>query len=139
MKVLLFQPAFDSVGKRLEQILAPFMSHDSPEIHRTVDSLSARIRQSRHDIAIAVLLAPTTKDLLRLHAIRDLLKDLRIVLILPDSKKTTVSTGHELRPRFLTSVRGDFTDVTAVLEKMLQNILSSTEGKPMGDLRSSPV
>jgi len=51
--------------------------------------------------------------------IRDLLAETKIILLLPDRKRATVSKGHNLYPRFLTYMDGDFSDVAAVLQKMV--------------------
>ncbi len=45
----------------------------------------------------------------------------RFILILPDTKKTLVSKGLSLRPRYLAQTNHGFRDVAAVLEKMVNN------------------
>ncbi|MCD6199973.1 MAG: hypothetical protein J7K15_15635, partial [Deltaproteobacteria bacterium] len=54
-------------------------------------------------------------------SVRDLIWDLRLILILPDREAGTIAKGHILRPRFLTYLDSDFTEVAAVLKKMLSN------------------
>lgn len=60
-------------------------------------------------------------------------KKLTAFLAFNDSDKKTFSRGHELRPRFLTYVQRDFSDVEAVVKKMLENIPSYSEVKCKGD------
>jgi len=49
----------------------------------------------------------------------DWLWDTRIILILPDRDRETITNGLKLRPRFFTYADEDFGEVAAVLAKML--------------------
>jgi hypothetical protein len=92
------------------------------EIHQSVDSLSQRLKKKTFDVGIAVLLASSKKELSDLLSIRNQLTDQRIILILPDREKGTISQGHSLYPRFLSyadSADSNFKDFTEVLVKML--------------------
>jgi len=61
------------------------------------------------------------EGLLKILRIRDLLADVRIVLILPDRRKETIAAGYKLYPRFLTFMDSDPRELAAVLEKMIEN------------------
>ncbi len=56
-----------------------------------------------------------------MYSMKDLIGDIRIILILPDTEGDTISLGHKLYPRFASYADGNFKDVAAVLEKMLGN------------------
>ena len=71
------------------------------------------------------------KELLEIHSMRDLFRDIRIVLILPDRSGDTVSMGFKLFPRFVSYADGNFMDVAAVLNKMLEFMHEKTFGKEM--------
>ena len=49
-----------------------------------------------------------------------LLTDMRILLILPDRNKETVSAGHRLRPRYMSDADSDFEDVVAVVKQIFK-------------------
>ena len=91
------------------------------EFYLSIDDLANRLRRPKGDPTIAVLLAASHKDFGKILSIRNLLDPVRIILILPDRKKDTVTKGHTLFPRFLTYVNSNFDWVTAVLEKMLSS------------------
>lgn len=80
----------------------------------------------REEIAVAVLLVSTQRDLLDLKAVWSLFENVRTILILPDSKEETVAVAHTMRPRFISCGDRDLSDVVAVLEKMtgisIQNV-----------------
>lgn len=121
MKLILYANGSNEVEERLGNIIETLIP-EKLEIFRTIDSLSRRLRQPLNDVAIAVLLATKRKDLLKLLSIKDLFDDIKIILILPDSNKDTISLGYKLYPRFVSYADSNFMDVAAVLEKMFRVI-----------------
>ncbi len=121
MRVLFYTTTADGVAQRLQRVIEGLVPKENTEIHRTIDSLSNRLRRPRYDLAVAVLLAASREDLLELLSIRDLLDGIRIILVLPDREDGTIAKGHRLYPRFLTYSDSDLLDVAAVLSKMLRN------------------
>ena len=119
VRVLFYIP-YDAGAKRfIKRSSELFTLSASGEICRTIESLSSRLIHIGSNPDIAVLFATTQKELSNIYSIRHLLADIRIILILPDRKQSTVSKGHKLYPRFLSYIDGNFKDITAVLEKML--------------------
>lgn len=110
-------------GKALWNLHQELASKYKGEFFQTIDSLSHKLCQPSGDQTIAVLLAGTQEDLADILSVKNLLERTRIILILPDSSKDTISKGHTLFPRFLAYMDGDFSWVTAVLKKMLSNNL----------------
>jgi hypothetical protein len=76
------------------------------------------LRHSRIGIRMAVLFPSNHNELARLVALKHLLFDLQIILILPNGKSRTLSHGHALRPRFISYADSDFSDVAAVSDKL---------------------
>lgn len=125
MNLLFYATVTNGPGKRLQRVIEGLVPRKRTETYRTIDSLARRLRRPRYDLAVVVLLAAGKQDLLDLLSIRDLLEDLRIVLLLPNRQKDTIAKGHTLRPRFLTYADSDFSDVAAVLRKMLENVYNN--------------
>jgi hypothetical protein len=69
---------------------------------------------------LAVLKADTRKELEGLLFLRDLLADLRIVLIVPDQDEATLSLAHRFYPRFLIHAATDPERFRAILGSMLK-------------------
>ena len=107
-------------GDRLEGILQELVPSEEIRAYRSVEDLSRSLRQPGHTFDIVVLVPATGPELLNLLRIRHLLTDLRIVLILPDRLGDTIARGHTLYPRYISYAHGEFSDVAAVLDKMLQ-------------------
>lgn len=120
MNLLFHATMEEEAGKRLQGTIEKVVPKEKIEIYRTIDSLSHRLRQSLDSLSLAVILAHTEGELLNILSIRDLLNDIRLILIIPDRKKETLSKAHSLCPRFLSYIDDDFTDIVVVLDKMLK-------------------
>ena len=121
MDLLLYENGVTEAAERLHRVIESIIPIDHMEIHKTVKSLARRLHRPRCELGIAVLMPSSREDHVEIVAIKDLFDGIRIILILPDSRKNIVSKGHALYPRFLSYADGDFKDVAAVLEKMLIN------------------
>jgi hypothetical protein len=69
---------------------------------------------------IILLRASSSEELIAFRRIRDLMRDVQIILVIPDRRPETLSLGHLLRPRYLSYEDGNFDDLASVLEKMLR-------------------
>ena len=122
MTVLIYSIKTKGAGERILQVMETVVSEGNVDIYRTIDALSRGLRQPRNDMTIALLLASSKEDLLDLLSIRDLLWDMKIILVLPNSDPDTVAKGHMLKPRVLSYCASDFDDVAAVLSLMIRNL-----------------
>lgn len=120
MKVIFYYTVGDSLGKCFERDVIESVPEKEREIYGSLEKLRQRILQPVLDETIAVLLASNRKAFDDIYALRDLFKDFRVILILPDKDADTVALGHELYPRFLSYVDADFKQVADVLKKMMQ-------------------
>ena len=124
MNILLYSNDKKGVGKKIQGVIKSMVPKIELEIYRTLDGLSDKLRQPRYSSFILVLLAARREDLWALTSIRDLLCDIPIIFILPDSEKDIVLTAHKFYPRYVTYVSSDFTDVALVIKKMFKNTYS---------------
>jgi hypothetical protein len=119
MRLLLYTPVSKGFGEQLQREIGELIPLNDIEVYRSIKNLSDRLRQCAHDLSIAVLHAARREDLADILSIRDLLRDVRIILVLPDRDESTIAKGHTLRPRFLSYTDGGLTDVFSVLKKCL--------------------
>lgn len=123
MKIILYAREPKGHGGRLQQEIETFVDGIEIEVYRSKDSLAHRLRQAEFAaFKIAVLLATDKEDLGALKFIQDLVTDVPVIMVLPDSDEETVAAGHLFRPRYLTYTDGNFSDVAAVLEKMVGRV-----------------
>lgn len=120
MRLLFYSTAIKGAGERLQKIIEALIPEEKREVYRTIGHLAHRLRQPTINSSVAVLLAATEKDLSDILSIRDLFGDLRLIVILPDHESKTIARGHSLRPRFLSTIDSNFSEVAAVLDKMFE-------------------
>ncbi len=119
VNIILYDPLRNDHGARLKKLILTLVPKEMAEIFHDVKELTHKLRQPAYDFTIAVLLAGNSEDLLELCMIRDLLLNIRVILILPDHDKKTVERGHLLRPSLISYIDSYQTEVGAVLDKLL--------------------
>ena len=119
--MLLYATDAGEVTQRLQKVIGNHVIDEKVEFYQTIEFLTQRLRKPMGDIKIAVILAADRNDLLEIFTIRELLDNVRTLLILPDKNDDTIAKGHNLRPRYISFVDSDFRDISAVLSKMLGN------------------
>ena len=120
MKVLFYAKAIKGGGRRLLRVIERLLPNDVLEIYNSIDGLSRWFNRPQPADApvIVVFQAVGQEDLQSMLSIRDLLVDVRILMVLPDKEKETIAKAHRLRPRFITYADSDFLEIGAVLNKM---------------------
>ena len=127
MRVIFFLPESISADERFQNLVELVNSQAEAVVTRTIDDLTHNLRQPKHDLAFAVLFPGSKSELSDLLKMKDLLQDVRIVLILPDRDGDTTMMGHKLYPRFLTDIEDKSNTLELVINKMLDNLNSERE------------
>ena len=106
-------------GKNLKKIIDQnFKEHDIQSL-QTFNSFKARLKQTyNYNNEIFILFADSKSRLSKLTNLIDLLESKRIVLIIPDDSRATVSLALQFFPRYFTSINDTYADLCAVLNKM---------------------
>ena len=120
MKLIYYGSTDNGDGKRLQQVIKSVVPVENTEIYRSIEELGKRLRLPTSDVSVFVLFTKSKTELFDLTLIKKWLLDLRILLVLPDGDKETITMGHTLFPRFLTYADSDFKDVEAVLKKLTE-------------------
>ncbi len=121
VNIILYDSLRGDHGERLKKLILTLVPKKMAEIFHDIDELTHKLRQPSYNFTIAVLLAGNSEDLLELCMIRDLLFNIRVILILPEHDKKTVERGHLLRPSLISYIDSYQTEVRAVLDKLLGN------------------
>lgn len=122
VKVLYYSSLKARACKKVVETILTVIHRDSLKIYRTLRTLSERLLEPMGDLSVAVLCISSQEEFSSLLTIKDLLKDMRIILILPDREKTTISKGHRLGARFLSYKDSDFSDLAAVLHHIVEKL-----------------
>lgn len=120
MVFIVYKSSLDSSIK-LQRIIEPLVYKKQVESYGSIKELTKRLQRPRKEELVGIFMPSGEEDLSNLLSINHLVRDIRIILVLPDRNEKTISIGHSLRPRFLTYADGDLRDVEAVMNKMMGN------------------
>ena len=120
MMLLVYAKAKNGVSTELKQILNGRSSGVCLETYSDLDDVFQRLRQPRLNLKIGVLSIGSEAELDRLLTIRELLSDMRLVLVLSDKDPQTVAKAHALAPRFITFSDAGVDPLVSVVEKMME-------------------
>lgn len=106
------------VWERLEKEIRKALPAEEISRQLTVEAFGERLARERRNIVAAVPVISGRRELAKLDAIRSLLSDIRLIMVLPDEEPKITSEVHRFYPRYIACMAGDFSDVGAVLKKM---------------------
>ena len=124
MDFFIYSTVSEENHKQLEDSFNALVPKGKVEVFRSLDDFSQRLKLPAPSKSIAVLVPGSRQDLQEIISRIDLLRDLRIIVIAPDHEVETTAIAHQLRPRYLTYLNGDFGILAAVLRKMVACHLS---------------
>jgi hypothetical protein len=120
MNLLVYARSPEGLRERWPKLFQDSIPSYGIEIYRTMGTFVHRLQHPpEHFIIILVL--TDRKELLEILSIRHWLEGSRLILIVPDQEEETLKAAHRLRPRFLTYLENDFSQVLRVLNKMAAN------------------
>lgn len=120
MALLFFHTTANGMGELLLRRLLEIAPRGGLETFHELGSFANRVNSTPSCASVAILMAADREILLGLHAIRHLLEDMRVLLVVPDGDPETVRLAHDLAPRFLSYLDDDPSHLLAVLERMLR-------------------
>jgi hypothetical protein len=109
----------EAAKRLLGHIQKEFCSHQI-ETATTIKALWERFHHPITERTILILVPENIRQLEELGNMGDLFNDRPILLVLPDRKPLTVSTGHKLYPRFMSYADSDASCIAAVLSRMIE-------------------
>lgn len=124
MQLIIFASPLNMIGQNLQKEMQGMTDWIQLNTFGDIPSLVIHLRQPMREDTLCILIPADNHDLLRLKTIRHLMRDMRLLLILPNRQSETISDGHSLRPRFVSYVDCPLTDVTAVVGKILDSTRS---------------
>ena len=126
MNVLFYSASLTAIGKRFLRIVVSHVPQRRIEICRSMDALDSRLHKPLEALAIAVLHVTVIDELGALITRRELLADLRTILVLPNCEESTTALAHVLRPRYVIYSEVDLPDASVVLGKLIQGVRNAS-------------
>jgi hypothetical protein len=121
MQLILYASKNNQYEEKLEAAVISAAPGMAIERFSRLDDLRERLRNIVEPNSIAVLMAGDREEIQNLQAFRDMLIEIYIILVLPDRQADTINLAHQLRPRFLSSVKDDFTALKLIIRKIIQS------------------
>jgi hypothetical protein len=119
-KVIVYAKEGDQCGDLFKDIITGLVPKANIETYGIISDLSSRLHMPKRKCNIAVLIAADREDFERILAVRPLLDNVRIILVLPDRETDTVRMGHSLHPRYLSFKDNSINDIKSVLARMIE-------------------
>lgn len=115
MRVLFHAENFDRDGLRLQSVMEKVFTNKGYEVMRTVDELEASLHIPLGERAVAVIMASSVEKLKGFLPLRNLMKNLSVILLVPDYEPETLELAHLLLPRYLEHKASEYRDLAQVL------------------------
>ena len=131
MQLHFYSSGEDQNDKRLEAAVRKVIPESQIAFFKSLEDFRKRLQRPVEPDSIAVLSASNRQELRRMQALRELLPEIYVILVVPDRKKGTIELAHLLLPRFLSQIESDFTDLSQVVNKMYTNSQSSHHGNSL--------
>jgi hypothetical protein len=143
MQLLYYASKNDENENRLSAAIRSVIPGGTIEHFTQLADLRDRLRSIVEPNSILVLAAVDREELQKMQAFRDMLTEFFIILVIPDRQESTIKLAHLLRPRFLSEVTDDFTDLNQIVAKMIRTPHGlppppAAAGKPSGISGSRP-
>ena len=135
MQLLFYAKRNDESENRLNAAIRSVAPGGAIERFDTLDGFRDRLRSIVEPNSIMVLAAVDREELLEMQALRDMLTEIFVILVLPDRQESTIKLAHLLRPRFLSQTQDDFSDLSQIVAKMIHTPHGPprpASGKPPG-------
>jgi len=87
---------------------------------RTLAELTKRLHEPIYDVCAVILLIDDRKELEEILYLRDILWDIKVIIIFPGQSNISTMEALAFRPRFLTWTDADLSQVVDVLGKMMR-------------------
>ena len=118
MNIIYYCPDTDNIFVKINRIIEIMISVNKFETASSLKIMEDRLLSSLSEDFVIILQVSGVAELKKIIALKELLLDYRIIMILPDDDSETTVLAHTLRPRLITYRDSDFLDVAAVLSRM---------------------
>jgi hypothetical protein len=123
MQLLIYAASFNPIARDLRkriQSIGP-ETWTGTTFCTSLMALDKQLRKPLGPSSIGIMIPSDDDELADLIGMRHLLRDMRVILILPPGARPDMghTLAHMLRPRFITRTDENLDEVTAVLRKMM--------------------
>ncbi len=118
MQLLVYISPLNPLARDLLTAVGPIGTFVHSSHFTSLESLAGHLRLPPGGQSICILAPSNIRELKALINLGHLMRDLRIVLVLPDESTRMTREGHLLRPRFISHGKYGLAHVAAVVSRM---------------------
>jgi hypothetical protein len=120
MKVIIYTSNSTRSKGLIAELMESFADTARIESYAKLDELKRRL-ETLYDISILILYLDDTDILSQLLQFKNLIAQVKTILILPDSKDKTVAAAHQLRPNYIgyEEENGLIQNIRAVVDRLI--------------------
>jgi len=119
MTVVLYENGTHETGKKLWTLIEGLVTKDQSELFNTMDDFTNKLRQPMNGISIAILMITTGQELKELISLRELMDNIRLILVLSDRNTKTLALGRHLKTSYISDIDSNLSNVASVLGQIL--------------------
>jgi hypothetical protein len=119
MASIIYIPSENDHERRFLALLEMTIPNKKFEICHSIGEMSARLGMPFSNVKVAVLFALSRAEIMRVMSLGNLMDDVKSILILEDDDRDMIMKAHTLRPRYITWLDSDFSNVVSVLKNMV--------------------
>jgi hypothetical protein len=109
-----------AAGKALHRMLQRAFKKEWMRRCGTLAELSQKLHEPLYDVCAAVLLIDDRNALAEILPLRDILQDIQLIIIFSGRDDISLADVMTLRPRFVTWMDADLSEVAGVLRNMMK-------------------
>ncbi len=118
MKIFLYTGKASEDGKRMQQELVSKLPEVELHAFQNIEEFARPFHMPGKNPDVVVLFITFQKELNEFLAMKSVLLNIKIILVLSDRDSDTIAMAHTLLPRYISYRDNDMSDVIAVLNKI---------------------
>ena len=103
---------------------------------RSLATMVKCLRRPSHGLQVALVIVSSRPEMAQISEIQNLLRDLRLVVVVPRRDEEIVAWAHKLGPRFIAFADNGYEQVGAVLQKMIRSARRNAPKRNPVEVRS---
>lgn len=119
MKLMIYAPPFDTATRQMVKCLRGRYQGPNTVYLPALEDVEADLRRPSHLDRLLVLMPKDRHELDVLVALSHLMRDARLILVLPEDEHGMNAQSHLLRPRFVTYTDCDPSHIIAVVDNLM--------------------
>jgi hypothetical protein len=115
-------------GRQLQEVLDDALPDIRLELFTGFEELVTGLKRPEAEPAVMVLVLGHRAELEEFLPLRPELANTRVILVLPDESRETLSLAQRLSPHYVCAVGADFVEVATIIDEILKERRVSSSG-----------